>query len=192
MNDPFINKKTYQIILNRNLNEIVTAILEFNAYREIEDNLLPKDDSFFVLARDALFNDMIGHMIKVLDRDRQSRTFWHISRCISKEDEEFIRRENIDSKAICDLAEKLKTVRDKTHFHIDKKDVTNTKAVWKTANITPDNLQDNMKSIYKILNHLYFKEFGYEFEIPKIDDLQYIIKAVVEEGLYKTARPPQF
>jgi hypothetical protein len=52
--------------------------------------------------------------------------------------------------------------------------------VWRTANITYDDLQENMESIYKILNHLHFKEFDFEFEIPKIDDLQYIIKVAVD------------
>lgn len=176
-----MNDKTYQKALKRNLNELVIAKLEFDAYREISDKLLLNFfDSFFTLAQDALFNDMIGHLIKVLDQNSQSTTFWYIFRCRSQEARKFIKSENIDFMAIYDLAERLKTIRDKTHFHIDKKGVKDPKAVWRTANITYSGVQENMESIYKILNYLHLKEFDFEFEIPKIDDLQYIINAALE------------
>lgn len=185
-----MNDKTYHTALKRNLNELVVAKLEFDAYREIGDKLLLNFfDSFFTLAQDALFNDMIAHMIKVLDQNSQSTTFWYIFRCRSKEVKEFIKRENIDFMAIYDLTEKLKTVRDKTHFHIDKKGVKDPKAVWSNTNITYDDLQENMEYIYKILNHLHVKEFNFEFEIPKIDDLQYIINAAVDAEYAKKRRP---
>jgi hypothetical protein len=185
-----MNDKTYQAALKRNLTELVIAKLEFDAYREIGDKLLLNFfDSFFTLAQDALFNDMIAHMIKVLDQNYQSTTFWYIFRCRSKEAKEFIKRENIDFMAIYDLAEKLKTIRDKTHFHIDKKGVKDPKVVWKTANIKYDEFPENIESIYKILNHLHIKEFDFEFEIPKIEDLQYIINTVVDAGYAKKRNP---
>lgn len=178
-----MKNNTYQTALKRNLNELVVAKLEFDAFREISDKLtLNFFDSFFTLAQDALFNDMIAHMIKVLDQNSQSTTFWYIFRCRSEEVKEFIKRADIDFMAIYDLAEKLKTVRDKTHFHIDNKGVKDPKAVWKTAGITYDDLQENLESIYKLLNHLHIKECDFEFEIPKIDDLQYIINAAVDAG----------
>jgi len=185
-----MNDKTYQAALKRNLTELVVAKLEFDAYREIGDKLLLNFfDSFFTLAQDALFNDMIAHMIKVLDQNYQSTTFWYIIRCRSKEAKEFIKRENIDFMTIYDLAKKLKTIRDKTHFHIDKKGVKDPKAVWKTANIKYDEFPNNLESIYKILNHLHVKEFDFEFEIPKIEDLQYIINAAVDAEYAKKRSP---
>lgn len=183
-----MNDETYQTALKRNLNEIVIAKLEFDAYREIGDKLLLNFyDSFFTLSRDALFNDMVAHTIKVLDQNAQSATFWYVFRYKSKEVKEFIKSNDIDFMAIYDLAEKLKKVRDKTHFHIDKKGVKDPKAVWSSADITYDELEENMKSIYKILNHLHIKEFDFQFEIPKIDDLRYIIKASIDAD-YATKR----
>lgn len=185
-----MDHETYHAALRRNLNELVIAGLEFDAYREIGDKLLLDwYDSFFVLAQDALFNDMVAHMIKVLDQNSQSATFWYMFRYKSEEVKEFVRRENIDFMAIYDIAEKLKIVRDKTHFHIDKKGVRNPKAVWSSANITYDDLQENMESVYRILNHLHTKEFDSEFSKPKIDNLQYIIQAAVDAG-YATKRSP--
>jgi hypothetical protein len=183
-----MDDKTYHAALKRNLNELVIAELEFDAYREIGDKLLLDwYDSFFVLAQDALFNDMVAHMIKVLDQNSQSATFWYIFRYKSEEAKKFVRKENIDFMAIYDIAEKLKIVRDKTHFHIDKKDVRNPKAVWSSANITYDELQESMQSVYMILNHLHAKEFDFEFSKPKIEDLQYIIQAAVDAE-YATKR----
>lgn len=176
-----MSNDTYQAALKRNLNELVIAKLEFEAYREIGDKLLLNFfDSFFTLSQDALFNDMVAHMIKVLDRNAQSTTFWYIFRCKSNDVKEFIKEKNIDFMSIYDLAEKFKIVRDKTHFHIDKKGVKDPKAVWSVTDITDDELEENMNAIYKILNYLHVKEFDFDFEIPEIDDLQYIIKAAVD------------
>jgi hypothetical protein len=83
---------------------------------------------------------------------------------------------------IYDITEKLKIVRDGTHFHIDKKNVRNPEAIWSTANLTYDDLQKNMESVYKILNHLHIKEFDFEFVKPKIDDLFFIIEELAKEG----------
>ena len=53
-----MNGETYHAALKRNLNELVIAKLELDAYREIEAKLLLNFyDSFFILAQDALFND---------------------------------------------------------------------------------------------------------------------------------------
>ena len=135
-----MNDDTYHAALKRNLNELIIAKLELDAYREIGDKLLLNYyDTFFTLAQDALFNDMVAHMIKVLDQNSQSTTFWYIFRCRSKEVKEFIKRENIDFMSIYDIAEKLKIVRDKTHFHIDKKGVKDPREVWTTANISWSN-----------------------------------------------------
>ncbi|MDO8281845.1 MAG: hypothetical protein Q7U10_04365 [Thermodesulfovibrionia bacterium] len=178
-----MNDETYKSALQRNLNEVVMAKLEYDAYREIDEKLLLNFyDSFFVLAQDSLFNDMVAHMIKVLDQDSQSTTFWYIFRYKSDEVKEFIKRENIDFMAIYDIANKLKIVRNKTHFHIDKKGVKDPKAVWADANITYDELKSNIDAIYKILNYFHNKEFNVDFLIPPINDLQYIIKASVDAG----------
>ena len=125
---------------------------------------------------------MVAHMIKVLDRNSQSATLWYVFRYKGREVKGFIKNNNVDFMAIYDLAEKLKIVRDETHFHIDKKGVKDPKAVWSAADITYDELEENMESIYKILNHLHVEEFHYEFSIPEIDDLQYIIRASIDAG----------
>ena len=89
--------------------------------------------------------------------------------------------------AIYDIAEKLKVVRDTTHFHIDKKAVRDPTAVWSLADITYDDVQENMEALYKILNYLHIKEFNFEFRKPVVQDLRYVIKATVDSG-YATKR----
>lgn len=183
-----MDNKTYHAALKRNLNELVIAELEFDAYREIGNKLLLNfPDSFFWITQTALFNDMVAHMIKVLDQNSQSATFWYIFRYKSKEAKEFIKKEHINFMEIYDIAEKLKVVRDKTHFHIDKKGVKKPKLIWSAADLTYDDLQKNMEAVYKILNHLHIKEFDFEFSKPEIHDLQYIIQAAADTG-YVTAK----
>ncbi|MEK6582261.1 MAG: hypothetical protein AABZ25_07730, partial [Nitrospirota bacterium] len=92
----------------------------------------------------------------------------------------YIYRIDITLSSIYDFAEKLKQVRDKTHFHIDKKGVKNPAGIWKSADISYNELKANIDAVYKILNYLHVNEFEFDFLIPKIDDLQYIIKAAID------------
>ena len=135
---------------------------------------------------------MVAHMIKVLDQDSQSATFWYIFRTKSKDVKDFIKENNIDFMSIYDLAEKLKIVRNKTHFHIDKKRVRDPKEVWADADISYDEMVGNMDALYSILNYLHIKEFEIEFRIPPIDDLQYIIKAAVDAEYAEAKSPNAF
>lgn len=155
--------------LFRNLNEIRTAILERQALRGLESAGSKHGLDFFRLSYDALFNDMVAHAIKVLDKDSDSATFWYIYRCDSKTVDSFAKDKSYDLNTLDLMADKLKCVRDKTHFHIDKKGVLNPKAVWNEANINGIEFGKALDKILNILKHLYKVHFGREFPIPEYD-----------------------
>ncbi len=65
---------------------------------------------------------------------------------------------------------RLKHVRDKTHFHIDKKAVIDTKQVWRDAKITPKEVHDAFLCMIRILQPLYKEEFGEVFPMDYNED----------------------
>jgi hypothetical protein len=109
--------------LTRLLHELRWAISERDAYNELCRVALETSWGFFSYASIALKNDMYAHAIKVLDLHGDTSSFWYVHRCKKKDVENALRKEHVSITEIQELADKMKLVRDKTHFHIDKKGV---------------------------------------------------------------------
>src|SRR5262249_30729289 len=111
----------YDAALERNLAETSNAILERRALMGLHSANSSHTLDFFQVAAHALYNDLIAHSVRVLDRHPDAASLWYLFRC----DEASVRSEasslGVDLDALGILADKLKTVRDKTLFHIDKK-----------------------------------------------------------------------
>ncbi|MFH1776914.1 MAG: hypothetical protein ABH952_05080 [Candidatus Omnitrophota bacterium] len=158
----------YKKAIERNLFEITHALLEYKAlaafdkYR-INKHVATKGENFFTISFRALHNDMIAHAIKVLDKNVDSATFWHIFDKDTKTIEELENFSQEKLKILNDLAEKLKILRDKTHFHIDKNGVLEPDKVWERADIKGKDLGEGLVFLFSILNELYRKVFGKEF-----------------------------
>lgn len=150
----------YHKAIIRNLYEVANASMELKVLIAFEDysnnkHIFTKGESFFTISFRALFNDMIAHVIKVLDTNRESANFWYILRVDGPRVKKLksYSKERINSLKI--LAEKLKIVRDKTHFHIDKKGVLNPNDVWEMADIKGKELSEGLFYLFSILNEIH-------------------------------------
>jgi len=144
----------------RNFNEIANAIQKRQVLVTVEEyakkngRIFFYGASFFDLAVKALFNDVMAHLIKVLDANKDSATFWYVFqngqnqivalRSYSKEKISFLQ----------DLSEKVKHVRDKTHFHIDKEGVINPEVIWEEAGISGNDLGRGLEYLFDVLLEL--------------------------------------
>jgi hypothetical protein len=171
--------------LTRLLHELRWAISERNAYNEL--CLVAPETSwgFFSYASIALKNDMCAHAIKVLDQHREASSFWYVCRCKKECVESELRRENLSVTEIQDLADKMKMVRDKTHFHIDKGRVFSPEGVWKEANIKGGEFNKVIDGLWSVLNSLYVKHFGKPFSQPIYDakDIAELVKVARKNGI---------
>ena len=102
----------------------------------------------------ALFNDYLAHCIKVLDLSRGTASFWYIRSVHSARVDGFATKSGFDVAEIREVSERLRHVRDKTHFHIDKTGVMDTRAIWRDAGITGKRLATVVDWVWEILNHL--------------------------------------
>ena len=155
--------------LIRNLNEAGRAILERRAMVGLEKANTYHDMDFIRLAYDALFNDMIGHAIKLFEDTSRVASFWYIKRCKGKEISDFVNKNNIDLGKIDTIRDSLKHIRNKTHFHIDRDAVKNAKHIWKQAKITGRQLADAIDCAWMVLDYLYTLETGQKFSMPEYD-----------------------
>ncbi len=171
--------------LFRNLNEIRTALLQRQALIGIAAAKSKHKLDFFTLSHDALFNDMIAHAIKVLDKNQDSATFWYLYNCDPKTIDSFFKDKTYGLKTLEDMADKLIHVRNKTHFHIDKKGVLNPKAIWSEAEINGDDFGKILKHVFDTLQYLRKVHLGKELAMPDYDgsDATKIIAIAMREGI---------
>jgi hypothetical protein len=89
--------------------------------------------SFFHVAFNALSYDAVA--IKILDRHSKAASFWYILRQKEQEIRSFCGARAISLSEIETVSDKLKGIRDRTHFHIDRRDVFDPEAVWRRAGL---------------------------------------------------------
>ena len=157
----------YKRALVRNLNEAGRAILERRAMVGLEKADTYHSMDFIRIAYDALFNDMIAHIIKLFEDSKGVASFWYIKRCKEKEVKECIQKNSIDFSELENIKTSLKHIRDKTHFHIDRDAVRNPEQIWHEAKVTGKQLASAIDNAWVILNHLYQLETGEEFPLPE-------------------------
>lgn len=140
---------------------------------------------FFRLAYEAMFNDMIDHAIKVLDRNPQSTSFWYIYRCEQGRIDRYIRGKGYDLNRYQNMADKIKQIRDKTHFHIDKDAVCKPDDIWNVADIKGSELKQVIEELWDILRHIFKEKLNREFPIPSYNghDATEIIRAAQKAGI---------
>lgn len=143
----------YKRAIERNLAELQRAILNRTTLLGFEEaNSISQ--LFLKLVYYALFNDYVAHCIKVFDRNRQSASFWYIHRTNQKPITAYARRHKISIAALARVSNKLKRIRDLTHFHIDTEGVLDPKAVWREADLSGKELSNAVDAAWTILRHL--------------------------------------
>ena len=125
-----------------------------------ENNIL-----FLRLASDALKNDMMSHLMRVLDKTKSTGSFWYIYKREKEEINAIVEEHKIDFASLEKLADKnrLNHIRNKSHFHIDKSYAYNQQDVWKEADVSSEQIKYALESILLILGALFKKFTGKEF-----------------------------
>ena len=160
-----IENEHYSKAVQRNFYEVVNALHERQVLISLEEYVekngtISYCGSFFQISRDALFNDMMAHIIKVLDSNKRSASFWYILK-INKEKIKDCKSYSEDKiKFLEDLKCKLKPVRNETHFHIGKDGVLDPKAVWSKAGITGNELGQGIDYLLDMLLELHNSVLG--------------------------------
>lgn len=185
MNQPDTLKRT----LERSLDELGTAILLRRALFGIESARSVHGIDFFRLAYNSMFNDMVGHAMKVLDRHRDSVGYWYVIRAEADLVQAFAKGKDYDLAKHEDMADRLKLVRDKTHFHIDKKGVVNPSDVWKAADIRGSALAEVIDQVFEVLRHVSERKYGESYDLPSYDggDARKLVALAQEVGLIPRA-----
>lgn len=179
--------------IQRNFNEIANALqrwqalVVFDEYIRLNGKVTYQGISFFELSYHSLFNDVISHMIKVLDLNKDSATFWYIKKNQQIELGSLKSYTKEKISFLESLAKKLKQIRDKTHFHIDLQGVFDHKQIWDDAGISGKELGAGVEYLFDMLFEL--RNLIFNENMSKIqysyhgDDLKTLLSLANEKGL---------
>lgn len=175
----------YRRSLTRNLHELIRTLSYRNAVNALWEVAPTTDWSFFTYASLAFHGEMFSHAIKVLDKHKDVASFYYIYRSNPKAVLAELKKCNLTLSDVDQLTAKLKIVRDKTHFHIDRDAVFAPNATWEQANITGTFFNHVVDRLWTVLNSLYSLEFDHDFGQPVYlgQDIKEIISTLKSHGI---------
>jgi hypothetical protein len=147
--------------INRNFAETNNALLKITAHDTLSrTEITYARMSFFLVAMDALVNDAIAHAIRVLDEHRDAASFWYVVKCDEALLIKSAARAGLDLSHLQETSRKLRKVREKTHFHIDREAVIDPSQVWRDAEINGAALITTLRDIAHTLAYAKFDLIG--------------------------------
>lgn len=161
--------ETLKNAIYRNLNEVAEALFYLNALVGMSEATTKNEILFLRLASDALKNDIISHLMRVLDRTNKTASFWYIYKNEKDTVNEIVGDEAADLSLLEELSsqDRLYKLRNKSHVHLDKNYTYNQSDAWEEANITSREIKVALESLFKILRTLFKNYSG--IESPDID-----------------------
>jgi hypothetical protein len=167
--------------INRSFAEANNAILKLTAYNRLnEAEFSYMGTSFFVIAQQALYNDMIASAIRIFDDHKEAGSLWYIIRCNQSAAKKAATACGINIDDLKAIVPKLRHIRDKTHFHIDKRSVENPSLVWRDADISGQEFTTVLHNAARLLAKIKQDVFGAEMDqLTPYDgsDVRHIIDA---------------
>ncbi len=181
-----LDKKKYLEALQRNYSEVTFAHHEYFAYTKMwQDSPTIYPNEFLGLCSMALFNDMVAHLIKVLECGGKALTFWNIRSRNRKQINEILKKSGCDLSFLKHMSEKLRDIRNHTHFHIDRENVSSPKDVWKKANLKKSDIKKTIFLLLEIYGCLYKEQVSTSEPFLSYDgkDAPEIIRIVQKSAL---------
>jgi hypothetical protein len=141
----------YRAALERNSAEIQRAMLNLELLKAMEAyGHLSSDEA--KVAYYALFNDYVAHCIRVLEDSGGAASFWYLYKTQQDVFDEAAKSLEVQLSDLREMSKKLKHIRDKTHFHIDRDGVLDPRKVWREADIKGTALANVVAQTWGLIN----------------------------------------
>jgi hypothetical protein len=125
----------YDKALERNLTELQKALLIRTTLLGIEKHKYTTK-VFIHVVKESLSNDYMSHAIKVFEQSTKAASFWYLYRTDQRPINKYARQVNYKIADLQLVTDKLKAIRNGTHFHIDSNGVLGPRAIWHDAALT--------------------------------------------------------
>lgn len=145
--------------------------------------------NFFKVAAIAIYRDIFTHLCLIYEIKGQGKSFWYIEKELANKIAVIARDNSLSIDNLKNISERIKPIRNNTHFHIGSKNPNNPKKIFQESDIKNHEVRELIKSGFIILNELYKDLNKVEYDLPDYDgtDIKNIldsyIKAFPENGI---------
>lgn len=131
---------------------------------------------FFRVSMNALKDARIIRLIRILEDDPKSASFWYLFRADEKRMKAVSKETDFDIDLARRLAERFLGIRNKTFVHIDKERVFDPSELYKEAGITHKEIDDFISGLWRLMQRLHIVVLGKEIECDEYTgkDIKYL------------------
>lgn len=155
--------------LSRLFSEVNWAAKCLKIVREIELICSELHEGFFVFAHRALVDDALSCLMRVLDRNNQTFSFWKLDSRFPQRIKTICEREKIDLARIREFDGRLRKARNNTHFHINKEYAADAEALWSQLLITHSEMTNVALDLAKIISSIFCEEYRFPANLSRYD-----------------------
>jgi hypothetical protein len=147
----------------RCIDEMVRAQLFSRALRELETAETYHGIDFIYLTHLALHDQMLAHVMKVLEKDNDVAGLWHLLKVTGTS------ISAVERRGLKATSKKLSFIRNKSHFHIDKEWVGHSQELWLNVGLTWSDLERAIGTSLRLLGAMYERLHGKTYSVPYYD-----------------------
>lgn len=136
--------------LTREIDSLRTEQAAIAAYNEAR----PASNRFLVIAFIGMLGDRLIRLMRIFENSADVASFWYLHRCAPQ------RMKSLDVERLRAFSDKLKTVRNLTFVHLDKKGIFDSAKIWQDAGITDNEIVYSIETVRRVLYDLWVEEFG--------------------------------
>jgi hypothetical protein len=156
----------------RTVERIAAETYWLNTYQAAMAGMIGVDAiglDFFRVALNAMKDARLIRLIRVLEDDSQTASFWYLLKCNAPQVRRAARKAGLDLTELRAVATALKGIRDKTFVHIDKAGVFDPQAMYKAAGLTYAQVDRIVRGLWETMKHLHVDVLGREIQGDSYD-----------------------
>lgn len=119
---------------------------------------------FFRVSLNALKDARLIRLIRALEDDSRTASFWYLVRSNEKLLQECASQAGLDLAALRTLATKLRGIRDKTFVHVDREGVFDPPQYYNAADISHDDVKAAIEGLWSTMRALHVAVLGEDVE----------------------------
>ena len=119
---------------------------------------------FFRVSLNALKDARLIRLIRILEDDSQTASFWYLYKSNEKLVKTFAKKCKFDIAWAKEISDKFVGIRNKTFVHIDKDGVFDPQKYYKDAGITHRDVENIIEGLWCLLQKLHIEVFDTEIE----------------------------
>lgn len=188
---PLKDHPRYEAALRLNLQLAYEALLQWECFSAI-GRAFPdrKLHGFFALAHHAHEYTMLANLMRILDRDGKSATFWYIQACHPGAVDQALLTAERSLADLSTFADVCKRLRNADHFHLDKGNVLDPASIWNALVAETGDFEPIARTLAGTLAQLLEWQAGQAVQLRRYkgEDLQMAVQALRDCGALEMMR----